>query len=330
MRVCIISEQSYAGKVPDDSKNLRVEHGWMKLLDAPHIPYSFINESDDLSFLDDFELVIFIPSKSVPDYLKLIPYVIENTDCKTALMQEGPVYFWQDWSIPHQSLYLSLIRNGVDLILTHNTEDRKFFKGITITPVLTLPTVNHTLSWNDYVFNHDKKDESVFVGGNFTSWYNGISSFLVASNNQDIERITLPSMGRKPIGEEEFVKQFDKEVTHLPYMSWDEFMKNLATHKYAIHLIPTYAAGSFSLNSAMLGIPCIGPEHDDTQRLCFPELSINPHDNLRANFLLNRLINDKQFYDKCRQKALAARKLFDIDTNREIIIDNIKKSLELE
>jgi len=37
----------------------------------------------------------------------------------------------------------------------------------------------------------------------------------------------------------------------------------------------TIAAGTFSLNCAYFGIPCIGNEKVDTQRLCFPELSVD-------------------------------------------------------
>ena len=84
---------------------------------------------------------------------------------------------------------------------------------------------------------------------------------------------------------------------------WTDWMKQLSSFKYAVHLMPTIAAGTFSLNCAYFGIPCIGNEKVDTQRLCHPDLAVDVEDVEKAAMLVERLANDKDFYLKCSEAA---------------------------
>lgn len=67
--------------------------------------------------------------------------------------------------------------------------------------------------------------------------------------------------------------------------------------------MPTIAAGTFSLNCAYFGIPCIGNNKVDTQKICFPELSVDAEDVYTARELVLRLKNDISFYNECSNKA---------------------------
>ena len=97
-------------------------------------------------------------------------------------------------------------------------------------------------------------------------------------------------------------------------MSWDKWMGTLSTFKYAVHLMPTVAAGTFSLNCAYFGIPCIGNKDVDTQRLCHPELAVSVDDVEKARILANRLKNDKEFYNKCSKQCKELyRKHYDLN-----------------
>jgi hypothetical protein len=92
-------------------------------------------------------------------------------------------------------------------------------------------------------------------------------------------------------------------LTHLPRMMWNEWMKNLATFKYGVHLMPTVAAGTFALNCAYFGIPCIGNMDVDTQMMCHPSLSVIVHDLESAREMAIELKNNVEFYDKCSKTA---------------------------
>ena len=84
--------------------------------------------------------------------------------------------------------------------------------------------------------------------------------------------------------------------------------------------MPTVAAGTFSLNCAYFGIPCIGNIKVDTQRYCHPELSVAVDDVEKARQLAYRLKSDKNFYNKCsNQSKKLYREHYDIKVWKEKI-----------
>jgi hypothetical protein len=68
--------------------------------------------------------------------------------------------------------------------------------------------------------------------------------------------------------------------------------------------MPTVAAGTFSLNCAYFGIPCIGNEMVDTQRLCHPHLSVDVNDLEMARKLAIRIRDDVDFYNECSMVSI--------------------------
>lgn len=69
--------------------------------------------------------------------------------------------------------------------------------------------------------------------------------------------------------------------------------------------MPTVAAGTFALNCAYFGIPCIGNQDVDTQLLCHPSLSVAVNDLEGARELAIRLRDDIEFYNECSEMAKA-------------------------
>jgi hypothetical protein len=94
-----------------------------------------------------------------------------------------------------------------------------------------------------------------------------------------------------------------EDLNHLPRLNWLAWMQTLSTFKYAVHLMPTPAAGTFNLNCAYFGIPCIGNENVDTQKLCHPSLSVDVNDIESARNLATKLVVDKEFYSYCSVEA---------------------------
>jgi hypothetical protein len=136
------------------------------------------------------------------------------------------------------------------------------------------------------------QEDKVIIGGNFARWYGGFESYTVASTF-DLPIWAQTSHAMRT--EEALVDG----IQHLPRMFWTDWITALSEFKYAVHLMPTIAAGTFSLNCAYLGIPCIGNKEVDTQRLCHPELSVDVWDIERARELANRLKTDEFFYEEC-------------------------------
>ena len=71
----------------------------------------------------------------------------------------------------------------------------------------------------------------------------------------------------------------------------------------------THAAGTFAMNCAYHGIPCIGYKGLDTQQTLHPKLTVEVGDLETAKELAKRLKDSKEFYDFCSdvsQKRFAA------------------------
>lgn len=281
MEIAFFTEMPFKGKIQRTHENMRVEFAWMCALGADHYNYRDVpTKQYDLG-------IVIIPKKNPEFDLETI-----KTYCKqTAVMQEGPHWYFQDYELSRQTWYYNTLRSA-DIIFTHNESDKTYYKGLTMHPdVRVLPSVMIEDAIGDVA---EVKRDGIIIGGNFVSWYGGFDSYIVAAG--EFDQVYAPSMGRKQPGEEQL-------LTHLPYMNWKQWIHKLNEFKYAVHLMRTHAAGTFALNCAYLGIPCIGYKGLDTQELCHPNLTIEVGDTLQARNLLRILKNNDTFYNECSKIA---------------------------
>jgi len=278
MEVAFFTEGNYQGKVSRDNLNMRTDLAWICSLEADHWN---INQSPNQQY--DLGIVI-IPKKDPQfDLNKIKQYC-----SKIAVMQEGPNWYWQDYPLQQQIWYFNTIQEA-DFMFVHNESDKKYYEGLTGKECKILPSLMIEDSIKDLP---QVKRENIIIGGNFCSWYSGFDSYIIA---QEAEcPIYIPSMGRKIEDEEQM-----SNLNHLPYMNWVEWIKTLNNFKYGVHLMRTHAAGTFALNCAYLGIPCIGYEGLDTQEKCHPDLTVKLGDLAAAKELLILLKTDQSFYNNC-------------------------------
>lgn len=291
MKIAFLSQMGFAGKIPRNHLNMRVEFAQMCALQADHIPLLSIDKVQS-----KFDVAVLLIPKTPSDRDKLYDLDIVTEARKIAnkvvFMQEGPSWIYQDLPV-HQQIWHYNLLTSVDGILSENETDIPYFKGINPkVPIQDIPS----LMIEDSVLNTrliDKQDK-VIIGGNFTRWYGGFDSYVIATEF-DLP-IYAPSMGRRQPNEEQL-------VTHLPYLQWDQWIHALAEFKYAIHLMPTIAAGTFAMNCGFLGTPCIGYKDADTQRKIHPKLSVDIGDLESARKCALALKNDKDFYQECSIEA---------------------------
>ena len=279
--IAFFTEMGFNGKISRTHENMRTEFAWMCALQADHFNYKQPpNKKYDLG-------IVIIPKKDPNFDIN----VIKNSCSQVGVMQEGPHWYFQDYPLDKQIWYYNTLRQA-DIIFTHNKSDKKYYEGITEHPdVRVLPT----LMIEDAIGElKEVKRKGVIIGGNFVHWYGGFDSYLVASSQ--FNEIVAPSMGRKQPGEEHL-------VNHLPYMNWKQWIHKLNEFKYGIHLMRTHAAGTFALNCAYLGIPCIGYKGLDTQEICHPSLTVNVGDIKAAKEKLASLINNHYFYSEASKIA---------------------------
>ena len=282
MRVAFFTEGGYQGKVPKNNPNMRTDMAWVHALDADHYPIYLIEQLPSNSY----DLGIAILPK-IKDKIRQLDIAKEmNRICNvSSVMQESNYFMWQDESVEDQIWYLNTL-SGVDFMFTHNNIDKEYYSGLLNKPCEKLPSVMIT----DYVKTSNEKIDAVAIGGNLVAAYRGIDSYMVA-RELDLPIYAITS-GRKKLNEEAL------GINHIPWTTWLGWMEQLSQFKYGVQF-GIGGAGSFNLNCAYLGIPCIGLKELESQNLCFPDLSIGDVDLKKGKELILKLKNDQDFYNHC-------------------------------
>tara|TARA_B100000085_G_scaffold233114_1_gene220475 strand:+ start:315 stop:1226 length:912 start_codon:yes stop_codon:yes gene_type:complete len=277
MKVVFFSESQIRGKVPRTFENARTEYAWSIALDAEWCP---IGEEP----LGKYDLGIVIIPKNNPnvDITKLRKW------CgKIAIMQEGPHWFFQDYTIDKQFNYFNTLMDA-DLVYCHNESDVNYYLGLGCKDV----RVMRSLMITDGLVPRNEWGNGTMIGGNFVSWYGGFDSYIVAREIGN--PISCPSMGRKQPQEDAI-----EDIQYLSYMSWREWITCLSQYDIGVHLMRTHAAGTFALNCGFHGIPCIGYKGLDTQEILHPLTTVEVGDLDEAKRIGKKLKDDEKFYKLC-------------------------------
>jgi len=303
MNIAFISEMGFVGKVPQNHPNMRTEFAWMYALNANHhciydisnvkgYDHVFVIFPKGRVFLSAEGSKIIDGVNPVSDILRS-PFVskLKESNNQVHYIQEGPHWWFNDYEMEDQINFYNMLQD-CDSIFTHNEHDLSYYKGLLPQKkVSVMPTVmiEEGIKGIKPIY-----EDKVIVGGNFVRWYGGFESYAVASNF-NVPIWTQTSHATRE-GE-------DQLMNILPRLIWLDWMGQLSKFKYAVHLMPTVAAGTFSLNCAYFGIPCIGNKNVDTQRICHPSLSVDVNDIERARKLACTLRGDKDFYEECSKVA---------------------------
>ena len=281
MKIAFFTEMGFKGKIPRTYTNMRTEFAWMVGSDADHF-----NLNDVPS--QKYDLGIVITPKNSPEKvdLKQIGHFCD----KVGVMQEGPFWYFQDYELVNQVKYYNNLLLA-DIIFAHNEQDRQYYKGLTNHSDVR---VLQSLMIEDPIQNITPHEErsGIMIGGNMKSWYGGFDSFMLASSVTD--EIYSPQMGRRQEGESQL------GITQLPYLEWSQWISELSKRKVGIHMMRTHAAGTFAMNCSYLGIPCVGYDGLDTQRILHPNLTVSDGDLESARKLVDKLWNDLDFYEENR------------------------------
>ena len=277
MNIVFFSESNIRGKLPRNFENARTEIAWAITLDAEWCP---IGEEP----LGKYDLGIVIIPKNNPnvDITKLRKW------CgKIAIMQEGPHWFFQDYTIDKQFNYFNTLMDA-DLVYCHNESDVNYYLGLGCKDV----RVMRSLMITDGLVPRNEWGNGTMIGGNFVSWYGGFDSYIVAREIGN--PISCPSMGRKQPQEDAI-----EDIQYLSYMSWREWITCLSQYDIGVHLMRTHAAGTFALNCGFHGIPCIGYKGLDTQEILHPLTTVEVGDLDEAKRIGKKLKDDEKFYKLC-------------------------------
>ena len=302
------TEGGWSGKVRIDNPNMRNDVSTKYILGAEHYPIFQIPEVLQHFGKNYFDFAIVTLPKTNVDKLLQFDMIgdLKKLSKKVISMQEGPHWFFQDYKMEEQIWWYNTLTE-FDMLFAHNKKDVKYYEGLTNKPVHKMPTL--MLAERLGIIPRNEWGDAIMIGGNMVRWYGGFDSYVVA---QEFDMpISAPSMGRKIDREDEM------DIQHLPYMSWKEWMNVLSQYHVGVHMMPTHAAGTFTLNCAFHGIPCIGYKGLDTQEELHPHLSVNDGDIEQAKYLARQLADDSEFYQECSstcrelyEKSLSTEKNF--------------------
>jgi hypothetical protein len=328
-KIAFLTEMGFVGKIPANHPNMRTEFAWMHALDADHFN---IHMFDTLKGYDHVFIIfpkgkffLSIEGSKIIDGINpnsqllkndIVGRLKENENKKVHYIQEGPHWLYNDYEIVDQIYFFNFLQ-ACDSIFTHNDSDVYYYKVLfpnkKVRPIGTL--MIDTLVKDI----QSTKEDKAIIGGNFARWYGGFESYMIAGNFE----VPIWAQTSHAMREHEGIVD---NLTHLPRMIWIEWMQNLSTFKYGVHMMPTVAAGTFALNCAYFGIPCIGNQDVDTQLLCHPSLAVDVSDLQTARELAIQLKEDNIFYSECSQMAKAN---YEACFSQKVWTDRIKRELEL-
>ena len=282
MKVAFFSETGNNHRYPRDFPNSRTEVAWCLALDAPMCSLHARPK-------EQFDLGIVIIPKEHPKVS--LDYIRDCCD-KVAVMQEGPHWYFQDYEIDKQFHYYNILRSA-DWVYCHNESDVSYYLGLGCKDV----RVMRSLMIPEDILPRSEWGDETIIGGNFVSWYGGFDSYIVAREIGD--PIWAPSMGRKQEQEDAI-----EDIRYMDYMSWREWISALSQFNIGVHLMRTHAAGTFAMNCAFHGIPCIGYKGLDTQETCHPLTTVKVGELDKAVELAKMLKEQKKFYDLCSETSI--------------------------
>jgi hypothetical protein len=311
MKSAFLTEMEFEGRIPLNHPNMRTEFAWMCTLEADHYnihSYEKVKGYDAVFIifpkstvkLNTVGVEMIMPGgvdRDMSIYSKPVVEVLKSNNKKICNVQEGPCWFFNEYDLDIQFHFFNQL-SACDILLAHNTSDVKFYKGLFPNKKVD---VIPTLMIAPYIENLPSKENKAIIGGNFCRWYGGFQSYIVTSNFRC--PIYVPSSHCKRNGEEQV-----PNLQHLPWVIWNQWIIQLSTFKYAVNLMPTVAAGTFSMNCAYWGIPCIGNKNVDTQKTLFEDLSVDVDDVETASDMALELYENDVFYDNMSKES--RKKLF--------------------
>lgn len=319
----VTSEMGFEGKFSKEYPHMRVFETQIYFLDAQHIPLSNILQSNKVYSGDlwwnigkggfDKPYISFVYN----NFHNTVDLLKERFD-NVYIYQDGEIGWWNQVDMKLQVWWYNQL-NTADKIFVPNETDVNFYRGLfpnTRLGVMRSVMTDEGLDKSKFL---NKEDRAILVGP-CTYEYNGFPQVLLAQKLA--MPIDIPPMGEDRMPDDSWDMASNIGVNYLKHMTWTDWMYNLSRYSYGFMLMNATAAGSFALNCAYHGIPCIGDKKADTQRILFPDLSVDTYEIGTASILLDKLRTDKSFYIDIAQKA---REIYNSEFSKEKYLEILEK-----
>ena len=296
------TEMGLEGKMPKDYPNMRVLESQMMAWDCHHVPLPKVLQEDKKY---EGNAVVVLPKGNmekeiiawlVQNHFNIIKEVKEQVTGEVWFYQDGEAGYWNQHIVTLQIWWYNNVAS-CDKIICPNETDIKYYKGM-----FKSKPVSVMRSIMAYVPEGiDKSEPKTIISGPIWREYNGFDQILIAKHFN--APIWIPPMGQDRMPKDSWDTAGSLGVNYLKYTDWKTWMQQLSSYSYAVNMPGVTCAASFSLNCAWWGIPCVGNSHADTQRICYPETSVEYNDIEAAIKIADKLVEDKEFYNKVSKDA---------------------------
>jgi hypothetical protein len=286
MKILYLTDLNYTGYSNNFQMGPRPPMSWISGLESYHCSYSNLNNIPH----NDFDIAILGCIHENVDVLNIDIINKVRKSSKKLLFQHDSDhrYFYRNNSIS-RSYMLNFIILNVDGILIHNDLDKKYYENL-----YKKPCFYHKQLLLD-VFNQlslpkIKKD---FLLGGIEERYGALDGYMLL---QDYPSDEIYHFGNV----ETQIPNLNLIYNDFDYIKYNQF---LTKFKITLNLTPLAIGGSFPLQCAMVKTPCIGWNNSNPHKECFPDLVADYGDFEKLRLILNKLINDDEFYNYVTEKA---------------------------
>jgi glycosyltransferase involved in cell wall biosynthesis len=293
MNILYITDVNYIGKFSEDfSFGYRPFMSWVAALDATHCSYYRLNE---LNINNKFDIAIVgsLNSTLLQDNIDLNILILEKIKpiSKKIIVQQESYHrsFIHD-SIDTKKDINTLISyynflSQCDAILTHNDIDTQYFSNLLNKPCFLHPQLIIPI---EDLFPPDFDKPNNFILS---------TSEMFRDKGGALDGYLLVKDFNLPIYTFGDIKTNLPLLNSLPYNSdYREFNTALSKFKIGINTPFLPIGGSFPLQCAMVKVPCVGWDSGETIKNLFPDLVCEYPNFNKLKEIINRLLNDKEFY----------------------------------
>jgi len=304
--------------------------GLPSLFEKPYYyPWNNVKDEEDLTFLEKHDFVI------VPFYGGFLDWIIrakETTKAKIFAITDIELN-----ALPyakHEALTkIVKVAKMVDWLASSNPDFTPLLKAVRKDVVEVGGWCLFNEIHKKYILAPKEKNRNLIAIGCSNSGYNrdilnNLCVFKELKKLYSKLRGYLYYVHPKNIKSiKELIEEIEVEdVCLMPEYSWEQFLQVYSQNYLAIHMYSFRVVSRLAQDSAALGIPMVGGDVNYANRLCFPDISVDPFAVDKAVEFVDKLLKDDDFYNEVRDKALKEVEYY----NRENIKSRIIKVVENE
>ncbi len=283
MRFCLISNLPTIRQWQTPANEIRE---WARIFNGDTFNGS---EVGDGSGLRDYDVIMIECTANLVGLASIIKSRVPQA--KIVILVEGFLNSPDCWPPALQMQYVQAL-NAVDLVGILVESALPYYRSQTSQRVAFIG-IPYPLEWAR-ANCQGPREEVIELGCSLAGIKNGLTTLA-----------TFKKLGRRgacyPYFEEEknLMRQFlgSDNLEFRPQLGWPDYFREHSRYAIGLHMDYRTSWGRFPLDCASAGIPCVSSPMGHVQPILYPDTTVQPYDVEGAVAAIQRLTNDRSFYD---------------------------------